>query len=71
MERAVPLPCETCGEKLTVKHILILYRKYKDIRANLEISNNLSIILSPQQKIHTNKYFFFKRNKITAYSLKI
>lgn len=57
MQRAVPT-CETCREELTVKHILIQYRKYKDTMANLELSNTLSTISSPQQKIHTNSYFF-------------
>ena len=41
MANSEPVPCETCGEAITVQHILVDCRKFEDQRKESGISNSL------------------------------
>lgn len=47
LNRTEPDLCQTCGEILTVKHIIFHYRNFSNIKAQLEIPENLDAALNP------------------------
>ncbi|KAE9521571.1 hypothetical protein AGLY_018035 [Aphis glycines] len=67
MRREEPAMCLTCGEPLTVKHLLIHCRIHIDTRKSLKLPDNLFEALSP---IHdnTNKIIIFLK-QIDMYNL--
>ena len=67
MRREEPAMCLTCGEPLTVKHLLIHCRIHIDARKSLKLPDNLFEALSP---IHdnTNKIIIFLK-QIDMYNL--
>lgn len=67
MRREEPGMCLTCGEPLTVKHLLIHCRIHIDTRKSLELPDNLFEALSPIQD-NTNKIIIFLK-QIDMYNL--
>ncbi|KAF0764567.1 Uncharacterized protein FWK35_00018294 [Aphis craccivora] len=59
--------CLTCGEPLTVKHLLINCRIHIDIRKSLELPDNLFEALSPTHD-NTNKIITYLK-QINMYNL--
>jgi ribonuclease HI len=58
MRREEPAICQTCGEPLTVKHLLVHCRNHEDARISLGLPDNLYEALSPTQD-NTNKIILF------------
>ena len=62
MRREDPDQCTTCGEALTVKHILLYCRNYADTRTALSIPDHMYEALGPD---HENSIKIIKFLKIT------
>lgn len=56
--------CPTCGEILSVKHIICNYLNYRDLKANLEIDDNLQIALGPNPDDIEKIFEFLKLIKL-------
>jgi len=60
MKRIEPGLCITCGEALTVKHVLLYCRNYADTRTALNIPDHLYEALGPDHE-NLNKIITFLR----------
>lgn len=64
MRREDPDPCTTCGEALTVKHILLYCRNYTDTRTALDIPEHLYEALGSDHKSNIKIIKFLKITKL-------
>jgi len=64
MTRAKPNQCPTCGERLTVKHIIYSFQNYRDTNDSFAIANNLHGTLEPNPSNIKNNLKFLKLTKL-------
>ncbi|CAI6344696.1 unnamed protein product [Macrosiphum euphorbiae] len=64
MRHEDPTQCTTCGEIITVEHVLLHCRKYADTKTSLNIPDHLYEILGPDLKNFNNTLMFLQQTKL-------
>lgn len=67
-EKCKPILCQTCGELLTVKHLIIHCQINTEISRSPEIPDNLNKAMG-QNKDNSTKVIYFLNLLVSSYNL--